>query len=455
MADYQLIVIGSGPGGYVAAIRAAELGLGKIGVIEKNEVGGTCLNRGCIPTKTFLHSANLYGELRHSEKLGITIEKAIVDMAKLYARKNEVVEQLQIGIKGLLKGKGITLINGAAKIIDAGKVAVNEEVLTTEKILIATGSSPMELPIEGADLPGVLTSDDVLGQEGQLYNKILILGGGVMGVEFASIYQGLGSEVVLIESAERLLPTQDKEISQNLQMLFKKRGIQVITGGKVQKMASRDKGLKVFYSVKEKEEFAEVDAVLITVGRSANTQGLFADEIAPALRNGKIPVDENYQTEIPGIYAIGDVVEGSLQLAHAASAQGINAVHAMMGKEMPMDTRVIPACMYTTPEIAVVGLTADEAKAKNIPVKTGKFLMSANGKNLIEQADRGFMKVVIREDTEEIIGAQLMCPRATELIANLAGAIANKQTLKELGRVVYPHPTFSESISEVLTAHRW
>jgi len=454
MTDYQLIVIGSGPGGYVAAIQAAELGLGKVAVIEKSEVGGTCLNRGCIPTKTFLHSANLYAELRHSEKLGITIEKAAVDIAKLYARKNEVVGQLQTGIKGLLKAKGITLMNGAAKIIAAGKVAVNEEVLTTEKILIATGSSPMGLPIEGADLPGVLTSDDVLGQEGQLYNKILILGGGVMGVEFASIYQGLGSEVVLIESAERLLPTQDKEISQNLQMIFKKRGIQVITGGKVQKISSIDKGLKVSYSVKEKEEFAEVDAVLITVGRCANTQGLFADEIAPALRNGKISVDENYQTEIPGIYAIGDVVEGSLQLAHAASAQGINAVHAMMGKEMPMDTRVIPACMYTTPEIAVVGLTADEAKAKNIPVKTGKFLMSANGKNLIEQADRGFMKVVIREDTEEIIGAQLMCPRATELIANLAGAIANKQTLKELGKVVYPHPTFSESIFELLAAHR-
>jgi len=238
MADYQLIVIGSGPGGYVAAIQAAELGLGKVAVIEKSEVGGTCLNRGCIPTKTFLHSANLYTELRHSEKLGITIEKAAVDIAKLYARKNEVVVQLQTGIKGLLKAKGITLMSGAAKIIAAGKVTVNEEVLTTEKILIATGSSPMGLPIEGADLPGVLTSDDVLGQEGQLYNKILILGGGVMGVEFASIYQGLGSEVVLIESAERLLPTQDKEISQNLQMIFKKRGIQVITGGKVQKISS-------------------------------------------------------------------------------------------------------------------------------------------------------------------------------------------------------------------------
>lgn len=451
MADYNLLVIGSGPGGYVAAIKAAQLGMGKIGIIESREIGGTCLNRGCIPTKTFMHSAELVHEMEKGESMGILSGEVKVDIKKLSQRKNEVIEQLQNGIEGLLKGNQIEIIHGQAKIIESGKVQVGEDLLTTEKILIATGSKPIHLPIEGMDLPGVCTSDEILGDsDGKLFPEVVIVGGGVIGVEFATLYNAFGCDVTLVEGMDRILPTMDREISQNLQMILKKRGVKIFTGAMIERITEDNEKKIVHFQVKEKEESLAADGVLISVGRKANTENLFFEGCQPKMEKGMISVNNSYETSIPGIYAIGDVTYGTIQLAHVASAQGTNAVCGMMNTEQALDMNAVPSCIYTIPEIASVGLNADDAKQAGIVVKVGKFIMSANCKNTIEMADRGFVKAIFREEDDVLIGAQIMSPRATDMISEFSVGIVNQMTIHDLSKVMHPHPTFSEGLAEAI-----
>lgn len=451
MAEYELLVIGSGPGGYVAAIKAAQLGMGKIGIIESREIGGTCLNRGCIPTKTFMHSAELVHEMEKGESLGILSGEVKVDMKKLSQRKNEVIFQLQSGIEGLLKSNQVEIISGQAKIVEAGKVQVGEEVLTAEKILIATGSKPIRLPVEGMDLPAVCTSDEILGDpDGKLFQEVVIVGGGVIGVEFATLYNAFGCDVTLIEGMDRILPTLDREISQNLQMILKKRGVKIFTSTMVQRITEEKEKKIVYFQVKEKEESLSVDGVLVSIGRKANTEELFSETCQPKMEKGMIAVNNNYETSIPGIYAIGDVTYGTIQLAHVASAQGINAVCGMMKTEPAVNMSVVPSCIYTIPEIALVGLNADEAKQAGIAVKVGKFIMSANCKNTIVMADRGFVKAIFREEDDVLIGAQIMSPRATDMISEFSVGIVNQMTIHDLSKVIHPHPTFSEGLAEAI-----
>lgn len=449
MAQYDLIVIGAGPAGYVAAIKAAQLGK-KVALAERDEVGGTCLNRGCVPTKALAHAAGLLEEMRACERFGLHAENVSYDIEAMHTRKNVVCAQLRAGIEQLLKANGVTLLRGAAVVEEADAARVNGTLYTAERILLAVGAQPALPPIPGIGLPGVVTSDGLLAKSDAVWRRLLIIGGGVIGVEFASIYQALGSEVTIVEAMERILPAAEREIAQNLAMLFKKRGIQIHAAARVESIARGADALICRVEAKGGTLELLVDGVLVCVGRRAATEGLLADGVDLGLERGQIPVDARFETRVKGIYAAGDAVKGGVQLAHAASAQAANAVAAMFGAPPPVNLTAVPACIYTNPEIAFVGLTAEEAKAAGLPVKAGKFLMAANGKSRIVQAERGFVKIVSHAETGVVLGAQLMCPRATDMIGELATAVANKLTVGQLASVIRPHPTFSEGVSEAL-----
>ena len=449
--EYDLVVIGAGPGGYVAAIKAAQSGM-KTVIVESREVGGTCLNRGCIPTKTLMHTAEILREINNCKSLGIHVQGVTFDPEEMFARKDAVVLQLRNGIDQLFKANQIDCMTGLATITEEHQVTVrddeNERIISTEHILIATGSVPSRPPIEGIHLPNVVTSDELLSMNKKLYSSLVIIGGGVIGMEFATIYNALGCEVTVIEALDRILPLMEKEISQNLMMILKKRGIKIYTCATVEKI-SCESGLTCCFQQKGEIQSVSANGILVAIGRKPNTDCLFGKQISIDCEHGGIVVNQNYQTSIPNVYAVGDVIRG-IQLAHTASAQGVNAVSAMLGKPSPVNIAVIPACVYTSPEIACVGLTAEEAKSKGIAVKTGKFLMAANAKTIITQQERGFIKLVFEEKTDVILGAQLMCARATDLISELSTAIANGLTSKQLSEVIRPHPTFSEGITEAV-----
>ena len=446
--DYDLIVIGAGPGGYVAAIRAAQLGM-KVAVVEEREVGGTCLNRGCIPTKTLLHTAKVLGECRHFEELGLEAGAVKVNMPALIARKEAVSQQLRGGIEQLLKGNKITLIASRAAICGEHQVQLSDgQILEGTHILIAAGSVPAKPPIPGSELPGVLDSDALLAAD-TLVKRLVIIGGGVIGMEFATVFAALGVEVTVIEALERVLANMDQEISQNLSMLLKKDGIAIQTAAKVEAIMQTADGLSVQFVQKEKSQTAEADAVLIAVGRSANTAGLFTAGFSLPMERGKLLVNEHYQTACPHIYAIGDCIPG-IQLAHLASAQGIAAVEHIKGETCALNLALVPSCVYTDPEIACVGLSADEAKAAGQNVVVGKYVMTGNGKSIIEQEKRGFIKLVFSADNQVLLGAQLMCARATDMIGELTTAIANGLTAKQLASAIRAHPTFGEGIGEAV-----
>ena len=454
MKEYQLIVIGAGPGGYEAAIRAAQLGL-TTALIERRDVGGTCLNRGCIPTKAMLHSAQLYREAANFELFGLHTENTSFDWAKVHQRKNDVVVKLRTGIEQLIKANKIDFFNNSASISGKNDVQLDQgEVIRGENILIATGSVPARPPIPGLDLPNVVTSDELLDdphftQADSLAKEILIIGGGVIGVEFASVFSSFGCHVTIVEAMERILPTMDREISQSLNMVLKKRGVSIHTGAMVEKLEQDENGLVCHFTEKGKAQAVPARQVLVAIGRRPNTQGLFAEGFEVACERGRIVTDENFRTSVDSIYAIGDVTS-KIQLAHMASAQGICAVHTIAGQKPPIDLRYVPGCIYTDPEIASVGITEDEAKQQGIPVKKGKFLMTGNGRSLIDEQERGFIKVLAHQETDVILGAQLMCSRATDIVAELATAIVNGLTCAQLAGVIRPHPTFCEGVTEAV-----
>ena len=467
MADkFDLVVIGAGPGGYEAAIEGVKKGM-KVALVENRELGGTCLNRGCIPTKTIIHTAELYHELQSGPSIGLTARDPVIDMEMVQKRKDEVLEQLRKGIASLMKTNRISVFYGTGTILDREhvKVALSGEktgekaeeqpdgqkqdqvVLETGHILIATGSVPACPPIPGSSLPGVVTSDGLLDKK-DLFEHLIIIGGGVIGMEFASVYSSLGHGVTVIEALDRILPTMDKEIAQNLKMIMKKRNVDIHTGAKVEEILRTEDGAGLIcrYVEKDKPCEARADGILIAAGRRAYTGGLITDESSQEVKDmvmerGRIVTDETYETSVPGIYAIGDVT-GGIQLAHAATAQGRNAVAHMAGENMVIRTDIVPSCVYTNPEIGCVGISADEAKARGIEAVTKKYIMSANGKSILSQQERGFIKVVADSDSHRILGAQMMCARATDMISQFAVAIANELTLEDMAKVIFPHPDF-------------
>ena len=449
---YDLVVIGAGPGGYVSAAAAARKGM-KTALIENRQLGGTCLNRGCIPTKTIMHSSELYSSIAHCDEAGISCSELSFDMAKIQEHKSEVLETLRTGIAGMMKKNKVDVFQGTGTIMSSGTVSVSgadgDTALETNHILIATGSKPMIPPIPGVDQPGVVSSDELLDST-EIPSSIVIIGGGVIGMEFAAVYNAFGAKVTVIEALDRLLGRLDKEFSQSLKLLAKKRGLEIHTSAMVKEIRKNPDGsLACVFEEKEKLDEAQGDIVLVAAGRAAVTDGLFGPGIELEMQKGRICIDENYMTSIPGIYAIGDVT-GGIQLAHAASAAGLNAVCHMCGESVEKNMNVMPSCVYTDPEIASAGMTEDQAKENGIAVKCGKFIMSANGKSIITQEERGFIKVVADEATGKILGAQMMCARATDMIGEFVTAITNGLTVEQMLKGMRSHPTYNEGIGEAL-----
>ena len=417
--QYDLVIIGAGPGGYEAAYEAADFGM-KVALVEKDLVGGTCLNRGCVPTKTMMHSSDAYRIATQSANIGVSAEGVKADLNRIIDRKCEVSETLRDGIMFLLKKKKVDFVAGTAKVTDGHTVEIsgNDEEL-----------------------------------RGEIMKDFVIIGGGVIGIEFATIYSDLGTNVTVVETMDRLLPNMDKELGRSLKMNFKNRGIDTHTNAMVEKIEERNGRLVCFYKEKDKVQEVEADHILVCTGRRPVTKGVFSEELEEKLlgARGFLQVDECYRTEIPSIYGIGDAIGGTM-LAHTATAEGRNAVAIMNGKEPEINMNVVAGCIYTSPEIASVGLTQDEAKEAGIDVITKKFPTSANGKTIIEELDRGFIKLVVSKEDHTLLGAQLMCGRATDIIGELAVAIANGLTIEEVANTIHPHPTFVEAVCEAARA---
>ena len=453
MSDYQLIVIGAGPGGYTAALRAAKLGL-HAAIVERREVGGTCLNRGCIPTKTLLHASQVYSDAAEGARMGVHAGNISYDMGEIFAYKRSVSDKLRQGIHALLKGAKVDVVEGTAQITAPGEVTVTAPdgaavQYTAERILAATGSVNVRPPIPGLELPGVMTSDELLEGTDKPYESLVIIGGGVIGVEFATFYSNLGCRVTLVEGMANLLPMMDRELGQNLAQILKKKGVEVLTSAMVQSLEPAEGGLCVHLRQKDKDVAVTGEKVLCAIGRRAYFDGLFAPEMMPSLNGKRLLVDENYQTSIPGVYAIGDA-SSAVQLAHVAAAQGTDCVERMCGSKGTTDLRVIPSCIYSAPEIAVVGLTEAEAKEQDIPAVSGKCTLFSNARTIIEDPGRCFMKLVGRTDTREVIGAQLMCQHASDMISQISTAMVNHLTAEQLLSVMRPHPSFEEAMAEAV-----
>ncbi|MBU4312868.1 MAG: dihydrolipoyl dehydrogenase [Candidatus Omnitrophica bacterium] len=431
MNKYDLAVIGSGPCGYVAAIRAAQLGM-KACVLEKDKVGGVCLNRGCIPTKALSASATALYDIRRAGEFGIDVKDHELNFKKVLERKDNIVKKLSSGIEMLMKANKIDVIKAESRIKDKTRIAAGNEEIEAKNILIATGSSPIQL--EGMEFDGgqILSSSDMLSLE-KVPKSITIVGGGVIGCEFASIFRTFGSEVTIVEMMDQLLPNEDEEIAKKLEQIFKKRGIKVFTKTRAEEIKEN--------SVK----------TLVSVGRSANSKGIGIENIGIESDKGWIRVDREFRTNVKNIYAAGDVIGGIL-LAHVASREGICAIEAMSGKEARIDYNAVPNCIFTHPEIASVGLTVNKAKEKGMDARARKFLFSAIGKAHVLGETEGFIKFVVDNKTDKILGAQLIGPHATELIAELSLCVQFGITSEKLASVIHAHPTLSEAIQETSKA---
>jgi dihydrolipoamide dehydrogenase len=440
---YDVAVLGGGPGGYVAAIRLAKLGK-KAVLIEKDNVGGTCLNRGCIPTKALLHSAEVYEQALHAADYGVSVEGASYDYTKIAGKKDEVVGKLRGGIEFLLKKAGVDVIKGTGVVEAKGKITVDgKESVEADDIIIATGSKPSKVPIPGIDSEGVVDSDGVLAFT-QAPESLVIIGGGVIGIEFASLFNALGKKVTVIEMLPKILGNVDDDITQRTHTLLKKQGIDIFTSAKVTKI---EKGVTVYFEMDGETKSVKAQTCVVAIGRSPVTSEIGLEALGLKMNRGFVEVDERMKTNVDGIYAIGDIT-GKAQLAHVASEQGLVAAHNIAGQDKRMRYDVIPACIYTRPEIASVGITEAAAKEKGINVKTGSFLPAANGKSMIAGEQSGIVKVVTDADTGEILGAHLMCHRATDMIAEVCAAMRAEGTIEELSDTVHPHPTVSEMIME-------
>lgn len=442
----KLLIIGAGSGGYETALLAARKGI-EVTLIEKGPVGGTCLNEGCIPTKAFCRHAQMLDELEEAETLGIKNLNYTFDFQTAVDRKEQIVGQLRQGVEGLLRHKLIHCIEGTARFVDAHTVQVNEQTYAADHIIIATGSVPQILPIPGNNLPGVITSREILNLK-QIPKRLCVIGAGVIGLEFASIFNSFGSQVTVLEYCKEILPRFDTDLAKRLKQSLGKRGIEIQTQAQVQKIEKAEDGsLKVSFMKKEKEEQTEADYVLMAVGRRANTESLNLDDIGIAYNKRGIEVDENMQTSLPHIYAIGDI-NGRQMLAHAATFQGVRALNHILGENDSLDLNIIPAAVFTQPEAATVGLTEEDCKAQNIPYRCHKSFFRANGKAVCLNETDGFCKLLSHKENGKILGGHLFGPHAADLIQEITVLIQRQATIGELSNIVHAHPTLGEVILE-------
>jgi len=447
----DICVLGAGPAGYVAAIRAAQLGAG-VALIEKGELGGTCLNRGCIPTKTLLKTAAVYEEIAHAGHFGIRLCKdaASVDSAAVLERKDTVVRFLRSGIEQLMKKNGVTVCKGVGRIQSSRCVQVETAkgglTVRCNKLILAAGSAPLVPPIPGADADGVLTSDDAL-QTAEVPGSIVIVGGGVIGLEFASYYSALGSVVTVVEMKDRILPGEDAEISQALTRLMKKRGVKFKLGVKVLRIDREKGGLNTQIEEKGVCSSFSSDRVLIAVGRKLC--GLTPDAVNLGLKEnrGAIVVDEHMRTSVGGVYAAGDATGGRL-LAHLSFAQGRIAAENAAGLNTSAASLVVPACVYTEPEAASVGLNEETAKQAGFDCMVGRFDFRANGRSLSLGNRDGFVKVIADKSSGVLLGACIFGPDASEMISELTLAVTLKANITVLSDMIHPHPSLAEAVSE-------
>jgi dihydrolipoamide dehydrogenase len=439
--DVNVVVIGGGPGGYPAAIRASQLGA-KVTIIEKDQFGGTCLNRGCIPTKALLQSAGTYKAAKESSIFGVNIGDVKVDFPAVMARKNTVVKQLVGGLGGILKSHGMKIVNGTGQIVDANtvKVAESGEEIKADKIIIATGSVPTKVPIDGIE--NCITSDEALDLE-KLPKSMLIIGGGVIGMEFAQIMNQMDVKVTVVEMLPQILPTEDPEIAKGFAAIAQKEGIEILTNTSVSKIVKKGKKKIVTFG----DQTKDVEVVLVAVGRSPYTEGLGLDKVGVAMEKGFVKVNDYLETSVPGIYAIGDAI-GNYMLAHVATSEGETAAANVLGQQHKMCYRSVPRGVYTTPEVASVGMTEQEAKDKYGELEIGRFPFVGCGKALVINETEGLIKIIADKKYGEVLGVSILGPHATDLINEAALAIKMEATFEEIAHTIHAHPTIAESMME-------
>ena len=451
----DIIVVGGGPGGYVAAIRAAQLG-GKVTLVEKSKLGGTCLNVGCIPTKVLLHSADLLEEANHANDFGINMNVNGFDWRKVLKKKESISSQLVNGISGLMKANKIKVINGTAEFTSSNTLSITKAdgtkvTISGGKIILATGSVPAIPPI-----PGIKENENCIDSTGALSltevpKSLLVIGGGVIGVEFASIYSRFGTKVTIIEALPKLLPLMEGELTALLRSDLESKGVEIHTEAKVYSVESSPAGAKVNVETEGEIKCFEAEKVLVAVGRRANTASLNLNKAGIENDRGRIKTNQKMETNVKGVYAIGDCL-GEVMLAHVASVQGEIAAENAMGMDSSYNGKTVPSCVYTSPEFAGVGLTEEKAKEEGIEYIAGHFPLMANGKALIMNGGTGMVKVILGKEFKEVLGVHILGPRATDIIAEGALAVGMEATIEDLIETIHAHPTLTEGVREAALA---
>ena len=461
---YDLIIIGAGPGGYTAALKAAGFGM-KTAVIDGDKIGGVCVNRGCIPTKALLHASNIFSMMQQCDEFGVSTDFISFDFGKMQDYKKRSVSRYRKGIERMFEQNQIDFIKGTAVIRRGKTVEVKSEegreYLRADHIIVSTGARAVMPEIPGIDLAGVVNSDRLLAAKSWNFDRIVIMGGGVIGVEFATIFQALCSKVTIVEKGPHLLGPMDTEVALALEKQLREKGITIYCNAMVDEIV-REEGLTCIISHQDTGEKSRIKAsqVVVAVGRKPYTDGLFGEDISPAYQDGRLAVDGNFMTSEPEIYAVGDVIART-QLAHVAAAQGTYVVEKIAGREhtirlevvpsgMYVSLPIVPNCIYTEPEIATVGITEQTAKHLGMKVRCGVCSMAENGKSIIVREEGGFIRLIFEAYSNTIVGAQIVCPRATDMIGEMATAIANSLTAQQLSKAMRAHPTYSEGIAAAI-----
>lgn len=450
--SFDVIVIGSGPGGYVAAIRAAQLGL-KTACVEKNpQLGGTCLNVGCIPSKALLHSSELYAKLSHEYSLhGITVQGAHFDFPKMMERKRGVVTNFNQGIAALFKKNKITSLIGTAQLTSPTSVRVGDQDYSAKAIILATGSEPISLPFLPVDEERIVTSTGALSLT-KVPKRLAVIGAGIIGVELGSVYARLGSDVTFLEFLDRICPTLDASISKAFQPLLEKQGLKFHLSAKVTGAQIQPTGITLKYEQQDNPHTLEADVVLVSIGRKPYTQGLGLEKVGiKPTERGFIPINGRFQTSVPSIYAIGDIVDGPM-LAHKASEEGIAVAELIAGQNPSIQYMAIPSVVYTSPEAAGVGLTEEECQKMGLKVKTGQFPFKTNSRAKCTGEEEGMVKIIADAASDRLLGVHILGAHASELIAEAAMAIQKKSTALDIAHTPHAHPTLSEAIKEAALA---
>lgn len=444
MAQFDLIVIGAGPGGYETALLAAERGK-KVLLVNGGHLGGTCLNAGCIPTKCMVRDAAVVSMMKDPEEFGVANVSFDVDFSRVVERRNKVVSTLREGIDALLKRAKVTVVEGFASFVDASSIRVNDEVYSASDIIIATGSESKSIPVPGADEKWVLDSTDILSID-YIPQSLTIVGGGVIGLEFASVFNAFGSEVTVVEFLKNIAPTFDSDISKRLKQSLSKRGVKVLTGAAVKRIEKNEEGqIVTWFDLKGKEDSVVSSDILMAVGRRPNVDGLNLEAAGVEFSPRGIPVDDMMRTNVPHIYAIGDV-NARMMLAHVATYQGKRALNAIDGISDDIRFDVIPAALFTAPECGMVGVTEDAAKEKGIEIKVGKSFYRANGKALAGGESDGICKLIFEAESDRLVGAHIMGAEAAILAQQCADFITLGATRQAISDTIFGHPTLSEVV---------